>query len=287
MTTLYHYCSNEAFHSIIEKRTIRLFSLSLSNDSMEGKLVSSILTRIAKDDGFAQPDLQRLQEKVDLLEQAIDGLGFCLSEDGDLLSQWRAYAADASGVSIGFSKEYLEQLSEEIRNQKKSYIALQKVEYNPEDQQRLLEPTYVKIKEAINGGAFRVPALRGLLDVRSDEEREIENKRIKDAFSRLLMTVLPLVSKLFLLKTDAFREEREWRLISYFIKTVEDTCLFRVQNNRIIPFREFELLALDRDPIVEVILGSKNMTPNYVIESFLKQRGVADVKISHSKATYR
>jgi hypothetical protein len=129
--------------------------------------------------------------------------------------------------------------------------------------------------------------MRGLLDVRSDEEIEIENKKIKDAFSRLSMIVATLFSKLFLLKTSAFREEREWRLISYFVKIGKDMCSFRVQNNRIIPFRKFELLELDSDPIVEVILGPKNITPNYVIESFLKQCGFANVKISHSKATYR
>lgn len=255
MTILYYYCSNNAFHSIIENRSIWLSSLSLSNDSMEGKLVTEILARIAKDDGLVQADLQRLLESVDLLEQIIDGLGFCLSEDGDLLSQWRGYAADASGVSIGFSKEYLEQLAAAIRNQKKPGFTLQKIEYNPEDQLRLVEPTYKKIKEFLAKGPFKISAMRGLLDVRSDEEIEIENKKIKDAFSRLSMTVLTLFSKLFLLKTSAFREEREWRLISYFVKTGKDMCSFRAQNNRIIPFREFELLELDSDPIVEVILA--------------------------------
>jgi hypothetical protein len=74
---------------------------------MEGKLVTEILALLAKDDGLDETDTQRLQQSAAGLEEVIDGLGFCLSEDGDLLSQWRGYAADASGVSIGFSKEYL------------------------------------------------------------------------------------------------------------------------------------------------------------------------------------
>lgn len=287
MTILYYYCSNNAFHSIIENRSIRLSSLSLSNDSMEGKLVTEILTRLAEDDGLDKTYTQRLQESAAWLEEIVDGLGFCLSEDGDLLSQWRGYAADASGVSIGFSKEYLEQLAAATRNQKKPGFTLQKVEYNSEDQLRLVEPAYKKIKELIDKGAFKISAARGLLSIRSDEEIEIENKKIKDASSRLSMVMLTLFSKLFLLKTSAFREEREWRLISYFVKIGEDMCSFRVQNNRIIPFRKFELLELDSDPIVEVIIGPKNMTPNYVIESFLKQCGFANVKISYSKASYR
>ncbi|HWN07682.1 MAG TPA: hypothetical protein VNO50_00070, partial [Pyrinomonadaceae bacterium] len=56
--------------------------------------------------------------------------------------------------------------------------------------------------------------------------------------------------------SSAFREEREWRLISH---------LFRALNERIVPFREFDLLESKNDSIVEVILGPKNVTPNYVI----------------------
>lgn len=287
MTILYHYCSNNDFHSIIGNRKIWLSSLSLSNDSMEGKLVAEILARIAKADGLDQTATQRLQESVSGLEQVIDGLGFCLSEDGDLLSQWRGYAADATGVSIGFSKDYLEQLAAADRNQEKPGFTLQKVEYDLETQESLIKPTYKKIKELINKGAFKFPGKYNLLDIRSHDEVKRNNEMIKAAFSQLSITVLLLFEKLFLLKTRAFREEREWRLISYLVKTGDDICSFRALNDRIVPLREFELLESESSSIVEVILGPKNKTPNYVIESFLKQSGFANVTILRSEATYR
>lgn len=287
MTILYHYCPNNAFHSIIENRRIWLSSLSLSNDSMEGKLVAEILARISKADGLDLAATHRLQESVSGLEQVIDGLGYCLSENGDLLSQWRGYAADATGVSIGFSKDYLEQFAEASRGPEKSGFILQRVEYDLEIQESLIKPTYIEIKELINEGAFKLPGKRSLLDARSDDEVKRDNKKIKDAFSRLSITLLTLFAKLFLLKTSAFREEREWRLISYFVKTGDDMCSFRALNERIVPFREFELLESESGSIVEVILGPKNTTPNYVIESFLKQSGFANVKILRSEATYR
>jgi hypothetical protein len=288
MTILYHYCSNNAFLSIIENRRICLSSLSLSNDSMEGKLVAEILARIAKADGLDHPAIHRLQESVSGLEQVIDGLGFCLSEDGDLLSQWRGYAADATGVSIGFSKDYLEQFAEASGQvPEKSGFSLQRVEYDPEIQESLIKPTYIEIKKLINEGAFKFPSRRSLLDVRSDDEVKRDNEKIKRAFSILSMRVLFLFGKLFLLKTNAFREEREWRLISYLVKTGDDICSFRVLNDRIVPFREFKLLESGSGSIVEVILGPKNATPNYVIDSLLKQRGFSNVKILRSKATYR
>ncbi len=61
----------------------------LSNDSMEGKLVSEILREIATEDGLDQTAMDGLQIHLTTLEQVIDGLGFCLSEERDLLSQWR------------------------------------------------------------------------------------------------------------------------------------------------------------------------------------------------------
>lgn len=36
---------------------------------------------------------------------------FCFSKDGDLFSQWRAYAADGTGVSIGFDSEIISKLT--------------------------------------------------------------------------------------------------------------------------------------------------------------------------------
>ena len=71
------------------------------------------------------------------------------------------------------------------------------------------------------------------------------------------------------------------------MKIGDGKCSFRALNERIVPFREFELLESESGSIVEVILGPKNTTPNYVIESLLKQNGFANVKILHSKATYR
>jgi hypothetical protein len=111
MEALYHYCPTAAFHSIIQTRSIWLSSLTLANDTMEGKLVVEALTRLAQRDGLDRVAVERLKDSVALLEGMFDGLGFCLSEDGDLLSQWRGYASDATGVAIGFSRAHLQTLA--------------------------------------------------------------------------------------------------------------------------------------------------------------------------------
>lgn len=255
---------------------------------MEGRLVANVLARIAESDGLDQVATQRIRESMVSLEQVFDGLGFCLSEERDLLSQWRGYAADASGVAIGFTKEYLDRLADMSRAQSQSGFTLQRVEYEPENQEALVRPTYQKVKASIENGAFKIYGGRGLLDSRSDEEIEEENKKITDAYKQLLMTMLALFSKLFLLKAKAFREECEWRLISHLVNSGEDECSYRPLHDRIVPYRKFPLLELDNlAPISEVILGPKNITPTFVIENFLKQSGFVNVRVLRSEATYR
>ena len=287
MTVLYHYCSNAAFHSIVENRSIWLSALSLSSDTMEGKLVTDVIAQMAKSDGLDQANIQRLKESVSLLEQIMEGLGFCLSEEGDLLSQWRGYADNASGVSIGFSKKYLEKLSEASLNPQKSGFTLRKVEYEYESQKKRIQATYDKIKELIDNGAYKPLVHRTLLGFRTEQELEAKNKEIKKAFYGLSMTVLGLFSELFLLKTKAFHEEQEWRLISYLTKTGDDECCFQSFPDKIVPYRKFSLSNLEENSIVEVISGPKNNTPEYVIDGLLKQNNFENVNVLRSESSYR
>lgn len=284
---LYHYCSTESFHKIISNKEIWLTSLSLSNDSMEGQLVKHLLGEMAKKDGLDEEHIKKLQEAAANINVLIDGLGFCLSEKKDILSQWRGYANDASGISIGFSKEYLELLAASYRGGKVAGFALGKVIYEPTDQEQIIQPTYDKIKEFINKGAFKPYSHRGLLSSKSDEQIEKENIEISEQHHSLYKTMLFFINKLFLLKSKAFEEEFEWRLISVFVKITNDNCSFYACSDKIKPYRSFKLAELGVNPINEIVMGPKNTTPAYVVESFLKQSGFKDVKVSCSGASYR
>lgn len=288
MDILYHYCSTESFHAIIQSQSIWLSSLSLSNDTMEGKVVASVIGRLAEKDSLDQPSIRSLQDMTNYIEQHIDGLGFCLSEDGDLLSQWRGYAANATGVAIGFSTKYLHWLAETSKSDSESIITVQQVVYDPAAQELLLAPTYRRIKQYIGDGAFKVPGGLSILAAsRTPEEREEQNKAIKEARLKLsfemLLSIFPV---LFRLKADAFREEVEWRLLSHLVKSA-DSCSHRVMGSRIVPCRQVQIVDLDRSPIAKVILGPKHDTPTKVIEDFLKQNQFVDVQVERSTASYR
>ena len=206
-------------------------------------------------------------------------------EESDLLSQWRGYADDGSGVSIGFSSQYLHWLGKSIRDEQTPGFTLNRVIYDAKLQTEQIGPLYQQAKGFIEQGAFR-SEYRSVLDPRTDEEFQRDQILVKQARNRLTPALLMLFLKMFLLKGDAFREEREWRLIAYFIYR-GDTCRYRVARDRLIPYREIPLLEFAWQPIKEVILGPKHITDPVVIEGFLRQNGFGDVPVRRSNASYR
>ena len=253
---------------------------------MEGKLVASVIARLAERDLVNQDASRRIQEAMGFLENIVDGLGFCLSEDGDLLSQWRGFGADATGVSIGFSTDYLNWLSEEKRASESPFF-LNRVEYEPSAHESSVAPTYRKVKQHIDAGAFKIPSRPGPLGFGDNHTEEEITKTIENLNTQAAEELTTLFPQLFRLKAYAFREEREWRLLSYLLRNGEDDCLHRVVHDRIIPYRKIELVELVRHPVAEVILGPKHGTPTKVVENFLKLNGYGVVKVRRSEASYR
>lgn len=251
-------------------------------------MVSAAIARVANRDGLSVEDTRRLLLSTSGLEEYMGGLGFCLSAEDDQLSQWRGYADDAAGIAIGFSKKYLESLIEHFKKPKSLDIQLEKVEYEPEVHDSQIEPTYRKMKELIDEGAFKGGDIRTILDTRTDEEFERDRTRARELLSSISVAAFMLFTKMYYLKSPAFSEEREWRLISYHVvKSGDKRIEFRAVGDRIVPFESIEMVELDVNPINEVILGPKHITPSSVIEEFLRQFGYEDVVVRRSAASYR
>jgi hypothetical protein len=290
---LYHYCNTDSFVSIIRSQSIRLSSLSLSNDSMEGRLVRAAILRLAERDGLSEDAKAELRESLVFNERFFDGLGFCLSSYGDLLSQWRGYADDACGVSIGFGAPYLRSLvhSERVRD---PHFALHQVRYKQVEHEAEIDDIYAELRKLIKAGAFKRPGMSGLLDTRSPLQMMADDEAIKQANEQLMFKLYELAPKQFTLKASAFSEEKEWRLVSVIEGNKFNECEYRASRNRVIPFRTIRLGNLTTigtsrklKPIREVFLGPKNATPTNVVQAMLKQAGFGDVRVKKSKATYR
>jgi len=257
----------------------------LSNDTMEGKLVANAMESVAEKDGLHPDEIQKLRNRIESFNDIIDGLGFCFSEERDLLSQWRGYAANATGVAIAFSRLYLLSRCGALMSAAGNNVIFTttRVEYNPDRHESLVKETYEKIKPYIKDGAFR-PPMRTLLSI-GDPEFE-KKSSVHSALHRSLSDeLLSLVWLLFRLKSPALKEEREVRLCSFLIKN-DPPCEHRAVQDRLIAYRPFKL-SLENNPITEVILGPKHVTPPKTVKEFLKGNGYGDVPVERSKASYR
>lgn len=298
MDKLYHYCSSDTFANIIQSRKVRLSAMSLSNDSMEGQLVRRTLLEKAERDGLDRSDISKIERDMRFFDEFTDGLALCLSREGDLLSQWRGYADDAKGVAIGFSKDYLKKLAEmskeqEIRGGNATRFALREVKYDHAGHIATIEKAYEKLRPLIEEGAYKVPRQNTILSPQKTEEELLEEVAIlKNKKNSVLAYFLSLVPDLYTLKSEAFIEEREERLLALHIYDStydsESSTKYRGAGNRIIPFQEVELLEIDGvDAVLDVKLGPKHITPIHVIESILALAGFKNFEVTRSAASYR
>lgn len=96
---IYHYTSNEVLLKILSAKSFRMSSSHHLNDSTEGEQFFSVLPGHRSGPNSA---------KIASIRKSLDAFDFfvtCFSAKSDLLSQWRGYAKNGSGVSIGFRKQ--------------------------------------------------------------------------------------------------------------------------------------------------------------------------------------
>ena len=282
METLYHYCPTKSFLDIISSRAIRLSSLSLSNDTMEGQLVSHVFIKLLKDLALGPAEMEDVNNAVKFVESIFDGLGFCLSEKPDSLSQWRGYADDGRGFSVGFSKNYLDEIIK-LDHADVPY-RLAKVLYKESEHIEALRPALEGIRKLIDSGELKRPQLGTILAPISDEEYD---NRLKAYLHSLVINFWQVFPSIHTLKGYTFSEEAEWRLLSFHSGNDIDHILFKESRDKIVPYRELKLKSLSLNSITHVYVGPKNITPDHIIRKFLRINGINDVEIIHSSATYR
>jgi hypothetical protein len=275
--TLYHYCSTEAFRSIISNRTIWLSSLISSNDAMEGKWMTWVIGKVAEEEDLPAAQRALLNEMAEGIDQITDCLGLCMSVDGDRLSQWRGYADDGRGVSIGFNQQFLRTLAAT-----NGPASLQQVAYDLDAQKQRVREIFPHIKKLAELGGLSPPR-QGLLMVDAEfSERLADHKRYYRQIFDIIAGLQPIW---FSFKNPAFREEQEWRL-TVSVLPIDHTD-YRAANGRLIPYQELQLDDYDIPPIDFIRLGPKHPTPPRIVTSFLIANGYEDVPVLPSDASYR
>ena len=272
--------------SILEKREVWAAQLALSNDAMEGKWIREVFIAYCKDKAVSAHQQNELLKHLDFVISIAGYAGFCMSEEGDLLSQWRAYADNGAGVSIGFDNKYFEELGNVRRDRNDLFSAyLTKVEYDLEEQKKLVAEHADGILKLVADGALTSPSI---LD--SDEDVGIWRRKYMQMGFRFIFFYFFL----FKLKNPAFAEEREWRAISHIFHTDRASTLaelakmdFKARLDRIVPFVRIALEPLAHQSVTEIVLGPRNATPERIIEALLVKYGWSNVVVRKSKASYR
>jgi Protein of unknown function (DUF2971) len=283
---LYHYCSNAAFLSIISTRSIWVSEFSLSNDLLEGRWIRKVFSDCCDERKVSAVEKDGLLRLLDSIISYLGAAGFCMSEEPDLLSQWRADSDNACGVSVGFNSHYLESLSTLKLNREDDFNAsLRRVEYEIDRQKSQMEKELEHIFSLTGKGAFDMLTL-----LTSTPEKEEQRNHARRDLVTAIFTLFPF---LYAFKTPAFAEEREWRLISLVTpsETTDGFALnrmdFRSLTDRIVPYRSVDLEDLDTKAILEVVLGPRNITPERVVEAALLRNGWGKIPVRRSSASYR
>ncbi|GGD41074.1 DUF2971 domain-containing protein [Sinisalibacter lacisalsi] len=246
---------------------------------MEGRWLKGLFEKECVTRGFTSGQTAELLDALDSLIEMIDSLGFCLSEEPDLLSQWRGYADDGYGVSIGFSKAFLSKNVDALGADMPGYT-LKKVGYGELHGEGALETVFEHLEKARSDGLFeRI----GLLNFPQEEhEKESLLKRRVAAKIPLLL----LIGDLFAVKNPAFREEKEWRLVSLSGGAFSDSKQYHTRRDGLVPFRGYAL-PIDENPIGELVLGPRNNSRPSDVRNFLESFGFMNVGIKKSSASYR
>lgn len=316
---LYHYCSLETFKSIIENKTIRVSDCSKTNDFAETKwittLISDVVIRLIKDDADFCNIYRINDDIIELIRKQIETtinavyyentrymltLVACFSEDGDLLSQWRGYANDAQGISIGFYKPLLQTFDTGGYN-----YHFKKVIYKEKEQLSYIQ----------NHLGDLIYAYKQIEE--HDNVSKLFIEFIQDLCGRI--SIIRNDSPIF--KNGAFVEEKEWRLFvnnhltnyySYNDRSSNDgfggdieenynieceynngfvrhPTSYRTTASKIIPYFDLSFASIKDKLIKEIIIGPKSEVTELDIQVLLSTYGYNfnKVNIKKSRATYR
>jgi hypothetical protein len=223
---IYHYCSLETFKAIIENKTLRLSDITRSNDSEEIRYIVNIINTIFHGvydndnnkafkryiswDYFQEKLGYRLMSTFDKDYSTMSYFVMCFSKERDMLSQWRGYADDGIGVSIGFDTELILNLI----SAKDIDIRLESVVYDPLKQQDKIQQDIHEAYDHIKHGVL--DALEWKESINPSKEEDF----CKSIFSFYCDRYIDDISRLTYIapffKSPFFKEEKEVRLCYKF-----------------------------------------------------------------------
>lgn len=308
---VYHYCSVETFYNIVLHHTLRLSDIEKSNDFMEKKwAINQCLHHI--EHHIEQPqfagDRRKSRELLEQLKIQFKQfntmiLACCFSSVRDLLSQWRGYGDNGSGVCIGFDARQTFQHAFQRANQ---YFR-----FSSAERQLPTELFFHNVKYTTDEIENSILTL-----FHSYLTMPNQNASLSDTALDLVKLIYPALP---FFKMRSFCEEREWRCVYYpnlpappysfehFTETRFENILssqrrrrpvdhfdllelnYRLRESNLVPYRDLDFSALPDPFIKNITIGPKCPLDRETVKLFLALNGISVplAEIYKSEASYR
>ncbi|WP_017357304.1 DUF2971 domain-containing protein [Stenotrophomonas sp.] len=299
---IHHYCSAETFLSILTHRTIRLSDIQCMNDRGERiwgrEIIGQVALAVSAGKAYAADFVRGLAAAIDFWQINSIAAAACFSLHPDSLGQWRGYAEDGSGFSIGFDACAMTAVDR---------LSSVHCVYDPEDIRKKIEFSVNAIYQRFAGNLARSGCQWAdgteVLDLGSEVKESAGAYAMPWHDRDTMFLCVSLTRALESFKHPAFEQEGEirlthivhrvesgagFRLESANKKMTEPKIQFRLRNGVPAPFLDFPLPGNDErgHPIRDVILGPKNPASPEQISVMLETMRFPDVRVRRSSAPY-
>lgn len=287
---LYHYTSAEGLTGILSTRSLWLTDLRYMNDLSELQYSRSLFLKQIED--FLKltsiNDVQRIfLDNISHLFRdpnlypSMYSASFC--EDGNLLSQWRAYRGRGGGYAIGIDFFLTLRLLDKP-------CVLRKVVYDTEQQKKLIDKAIRSFLEFIEQFGS---------DIKEAKDQRDLATQMRDAFIGAVSDFM------YTFKHPDFREEREWRLVHSYrfsprFERGTEPPKFRTYEGNVIPYCTVSLKTAVaascedargiRFPFSEIVIGptiNAELNQESVKMFLLTLNPDVDPEIRHSEIPLR
>ena len=276
----YHYTDINGAYGILNSETLWASQIQYLNDYREVKHAYDVFARLVLNRhvmGFDFPD-EFLRSAMPPVENfhAFRTFVFSLTENGNQLSQWRAYGKQA-GISLGFPFSALESAARNSR------FELVKCIYDGSEIRRIFEQS--------------LPSLKSKRLALKEEGKSWEELKVivsQNLYSEVV-TIAPRA------KDASFSEEEEWRLVGGPFTTHAKPVRWRPAATTLLPYWEIPLqlpLHSEHNPLnseykeqnkrLDIIVGpspNEHLTVSS-LHNFLTNRNIA-ARVKSSKIPYR
>ena len=292
---LYHYTDQKGLQGILENDCLWATHHRFLNDASECQGALDFFLAIdqiySKEQETSPTYWIALRASLEKLTHLADPYFVSFSEEGevsqfsgDRLSQWRGYALNRQGFSLGFEADYLKKLAENLTTDLRLATLLLPCVYDDE-----VKAKVVKGILQDHAAAFeRISQERSALS-QPRTEGIIDDPSWRSIFRELQTSFLSYTSAF---KHEGFKEENEWRLVLYVLDGVSglNSIEFRVGTFGRTPYIKLPVGLKESDSSLRRIVVGPSKHKEQIVVSLrleLAKMGIHGVEVVPFKIPYR